>query len=482
MAGRAVLAVLLTIGFYVLAIGLIIVLLAIPYLEWTELHRLNIRIALFCLAGAGLILLSILPRFEHFRAPGDRVTATSHPKLFAELSAIAMAVGEPLPPEVYLVQEINAFVRERGGFMGFGGRRVMGIGVPLMHILRVSEFRFVLIHEFGHYRHGHTQLAPWIYKTRESLLLTLANLSGYSGMLMWPFMQYAQMFLTLTEGISRQQEYEADAMGARLVGGQACIAGLRALYGASKAYDYFRRENTGVLVDHLIAGPDPDESFLRYMQLPRIGALIRQSLDYELAHPKPHPFDSHPVLAARIAFLKKFPPGNDSSREPLAFSLLDPLPFDSTSSSPVRNQPVPAAGAMPWEDAGAGSGQFRWEEDVRRNFHILRGWTVGSLPDLVPSVAVVGGHLGPRFVPDDAAAQSGRELLAAALALALQRVGWVADVAEGRSVLRKGEAVVDPRAEVEQLATGGVDASAWRAKTTALGIGALRLDALRPAA
>jgi hypothetical protein len=66
MAERAVLAVLLTIGFYLLAIGLIAGLLAIPYLEVTPAHRLNIRLTLFCLIGAAVILFSILPSFERF--------------------------------------------------------------------------------------------------------------------------------------------------------------------------------------------------------------------------------------------------------------------------------------------------------------------------------------------------------------------------------------------------------------------------------
>jgi hypothetical protein len=100
----------------------------------------------------------------------------------------------------------------------------------------------------------------------------------------------------------------------------------------------------------------------------------------------------------------------------------------------------------------------------------------------VPSVAVVGGHLGTRWVPDDTSAQSGRELLAGAMALALMRSGWVVEVSEGRSILRKGETTLDPRGEIEALATGAVNAAGWRAKTTASGIGSLRLDALRQAA
>ena len=226
MAGRAVLAVFLTIGFYTLAIVITIALLAVPYLEWTGLHRINIRITLFCLAGAAIILYSILPRIEHYRAPGPLATPRTHPRLFGELTAIAKAVGQPLPAEVYLVQDINAGVRERGGIMGFGGRRVMELGVPLMRILRISEFRAVLAHEFGHYRGGHTQLAPWIYKTREAIVRTVAHLSGHSAIVMWPFFQYARMFLTITQDISRQQEFEADALAAHTAGARAIAAHL----------------------------------------------------------------------------------------------------------------------------------------------------------------------------------------------------------------------------------------------------------------
>lgn len=366
--------------------------------------------------------------------------------------------------------------------MGLGGRRVMGIGIPLMRILRMSEFRSVLIHEFGHYHGGHTALAPWIYQTREAILRTVLHLSGFSSWLMWPFQQYALMFLTLTEDISRQQEYEADAVAARLAGSHACVAGLRASHGAAAAYDLYRQENTGIYVDEFAGGPVPDDNFMRFMQLPRVAAAIRESLDEELANPRPHPFDSHPTLAARIGALQKLPPGNDSSREPLALTLLDSAPATTGDAPAMTRDGAPAHGALPWEDAGAAGDQYRWQDEVRRNFHLLRGWTVGSLPDLVPSIAVVGGHLGTRWVPDDTAARSGRELLAGALGLALKRAGWAIEASEGRSLLRKGESAIDPRSEIEQLATGTLDAAAWRAKTAALGVSSLRLDALRDAA
>ena len=478
MAARAFLAVLLTIGFYLLAIGLAIALLAVPYLEWTDLHRLNLRITIFCLAGAAIILFSILPTVEHFRAPGERADPQSHPRLFAELGAIATAVGEPLPEEVYLVQDLNAAVRQRGGIMGLGGRRVMLLGIPLMRILRISEFRAVLAHEFGHYR-GHTQLAPWIYKTREAIARTLSHLSGHSALLMWPFQQYAQTFLMITQAISRQQELEADALAARVAGARAFIAGLRGVHGAAIAYKYYGRENTPIYHDGLTPQPEPDDNFMRFMRLPRIADAIRQGIAWELTNPKLDPYDSHPPLAARIAALEKLPPGNDTSHEPLAALLLDP----SALANPGVLEATPLAGALPWEDAGAAGEPFRWEDEVRRNYHLLRGWTVGTLPDLAPCLGKVGGRLGTRWVADESQARSGRELLSAALGLALLRGGWAIDGAQSETaVVRKGDAVVDPAKEIEQLTDGSTDAATWRAKSTTMGIASLRLDALRRAA
>ena len=177
MPGRAVLAVLLTIGFYLLAVGLIIALLGVPFIEITVLHRISLRISLFCLAGAALIAYSLTPTFEHFRAPGQRISAGSHPRLFGELTMIANAVGERMPDEVYLVPGINAAVRQRAGLMGLGDRRVLLLGLPLLRVLRVSELRAILVHEFGHYR-GHTRFGPWIFKARQSILRTVSRLSG----------------------------------------------------------------------------------------------------------------------------------------------------------------------------------------------------------------------------------------------------------------------------------------------------------------
>jgi Zn-dependent protease with chaperone function len=73
---------------------------------------------------------------------------------------------------VYLVADVNAFVAQRGGWMELFSTRVMGLGLPLLNALTVSELRAVLSHEFGHYAGGDTKLLPWIYRARIAIIRT----------------------------------------------------------------------------------------------------------------------------------------------------------------------------------------------------------------------------------------------------------------------------------------------------------------------
>ena len=87
---------------------------------------------------------------RHVEPPGPEITAADQPALFAEIAKISELTGEQMPKHVYVMYDMNAFVAQRGGIMGFGSRRVMGVGLPLMRVLGVSELRAVLAHEMGH--------------------------------------------------------------------------------------------------------------------------------------------------------------------------------------------------------------------------------------------------------------------------------------------------------------------------------------------
>src|SRR6266571_6944924 len=105
-------------------------------------------------------------RQNAFQPPGPVLLSREQPRLFAEIERTARATNQAMPVEVYLLPHVNAFVTQRGGILGFRGRRVMGIGLPLLEALTVPQFRAVIAHEFGHYDAGDATLGPWIHKTR----------------------------------------------------------------------------------------------------------------------------------------------------------------------------------------------------------------------------------------------------------------------------------------------------------------------------
>src|SRR5687767_6359478 len=79
---RAVLALLLMVGFYVFALAVAGVLLWVPYAEVMYMERINGRLTLFCIIGGLTILWAILPRIDKFEAPGPRLTPANAPQLF----------------------------------------------------------------------------------------------------------------------------------------------------------------------------------------------------------------------------------------------------------------------------------------------------------------------------------------------------------------------------------------------------------------
>lgn len=249
------------------------------------------------------------------------------------IESIAQSTGQAPPAEVFLVHDVNAWVAQRGGRMGFGSRRVMGLGLPLLRTLSRSQFRAVLAHEFGHFHSGDTRLGPWIYKTRGAIDRTLATLSGDNGkgallqlpLLGLPFLGYAKMFLRITHAVSRRQEFIADALAARAVGSKPLIEGLRTVHGVAPAFNaYWHKECAPVLG----AGfrPPLADGFAQFLQTGAIADAIKQNLDAELADAKTNPYDTHPPLKERIAAVARLPAGDVPEGEPAALSLLEDVP------------------------------------------------------------------------------------------------------------------------------------------------------------
>lgn len=80
LARRAALAVVLTLGFYLLALAMVSLLLFVPYAEWTDAGRLHLKLALVCVVAAGVVAWSIIPRSDRITPPGPRLVAEEQPR------------------------------------------------------------------------------------------------------------------------------------------------------------------------------------------------------------------------------------------------------------------------------------------------------------------------------------------------------------------------------------------------------------------
>src|ERR1700730_16678091 len=120
LAQRALLAAGLMIGFYLFAVTIAVALLSIPFAEWNYLNRLDFRIAAVCVGSGLTILWWLLPRRDHFTPPGPRLEESSCVRLFSMVRRIADATSQEPPSDVYLLNDVNAFVAHRAGVIGFG--------------------------------------------------------------------------------------------------------------------------------------------------------------------------------------------------------------------------------------------------------------------------------------------------------------------------------------------------------------------------
>lgn len=478
---------------------LVILLMAVmcvylPYSAITRLNSLNIQIALLLLCGivmAGTMLWSLVPKQDKFEAPGPTLVPANHPKLFAEIESIAAALNEPSPQEVYLIPEANAFVADRGGIMGFGARRVMGIGLPLLAIMTISELRAVLAHEFAHYYGGDTRLSPWVYKTRMAMVRTIQNMASLGGLtrfaiaailyriVMWLLQGYWKLFFWATQMVSRRQEYRADELACHLVGSQCLVGGLSKLEGAISAFpaywifEFLPYLNLGCRL--AIA-----EGFSLFVQVPEVAKQIEENVKKQLEHPQASAYDSHPPLHKRIAAAREF---QTEDQKPTcstpAFRLLGDLLSEEARllswNSPAAK--VAELKLVAWGELSVALPQI-WRELVEKNAQFLGDVTADSLPNVVSRLTEIGARtLGSKgmLLTREQRTLRVSEVFGIALALAIVDAGWPLHLQPGEHYIKVGAERVRAEELMQQLLSKQITHKEWIQRCRALKIDGVRL-------
>jgi len=331
----AALAMLMVVLSYIFILLLAAACVYVPFLIITNsagFQTLALMIAGVIVAGS--MIWSLVPRRDKFEAPGSPLTQANHPRLFAELENIATTLNEPMPAEVYLIGDANAWVADRGGLMGFGSRRVMGLGMPLLAALNVSQFRAILAHEFAHYYGGDTKLGPWLHRTQMAMIRTFQSLGSVGKTMRVALMQllyyvvfgilkaYWKVFLRAINFVSRRQEFRADELACIVAGPEALISGLRGVHAAASAWPSFLKTemvpmfNMGYL-------PPMTTGFAQFLAAPPILQQLTKGLEKRIRDEKTQPFDSHPPLRERVAAAERLSiPSPPRETEP-ALALLD---------------------------------------------------------------------------------------------------------------------------------------------------------------
>jgi Zn-dependent protease with chaperone function len=475
------------IAFYGLALVAAAALAALPLLMVRVSAGLAFKAAIFCFVGAFLILKAIVPRRDHFEPPGPRLDPATQPRLFAEIRRTASATRQAEPADVFLLADVNAFVTHRGGFMGLGSRRVMGLGLPLLQALTVPELRAVLAHEFGHLDGGDVALGPWIYSTRGALLRTLQDLHQHSQALTLPFQWFANLFFRVTHAISRHQEVKADQLAARVVGREPLASGLQATDAAAYVFAPYWHANVYPL---LSAGflPPLAAGFDTFREAPWLAGLLSSR---EPA--AENPFDTHPSLPARLAALGVTPADSKPATGPRAVSLLDdPAALESRlathltspegraskpegTSSSLTPEPRPLT-PITWDEVGTKVWLPDWEKAADKHRRHLEGLTPATLPGFDWE------RLGRRLTAGQSDAQplhAADSLVGVALAVALSRAGFTVDSTPGLNATLVGPADrIEPFGVRERLASGPEAVAAWQELCLRVGIAEVDLGSL----
>ena len=479
---------------YVLTIFLAVAGVYLPWIWLAAGGNLgSLAMFVFGVLMSATMLWSLVPRFGQLPKPGARLDEVRDARLFAEIRRIASDLAEPMPAEVYAIGDLNAWVAERGGVLGFGSRRVLAVGLPLLSVLTVGELRAVLAHEFAHYYGGDTRMGRWVFAARDAMTQSLNRLTAKSPLtaamrvlgrlaivavaywlVVTVLVTYWKLFVRATNLLSRRQEYRADELASLVAGGNELASGLRRIEGVAPMLPVFWQQE---MFPAMAAGLRPPfaAGFLQRLQAPAVAEAAAQRVEERLKNPTHTAFDTHPPLRDRLAAIAVYPGKNAPDGEEPAAQLLSDSGAVEMELLQVLLPKVPVVRmrAVSWEEVGDRVYVERWRASVAQYGSLIAGWKIGDLPSVVDRGAEMAAKIrDPKGVllTREQRADRVRDFVAGALALALVQRGWELHATPGDVFLCRDAARLSPKAVVDGIASNAEERFGWAEKARGLGI------------
>ncbi|GAA1739198.1 M48 family metalloprotease [Luedemannella helvata] len=299
---RAALSVLMLIGFYVLALAIVVGLgvLSVMAFQRGSSGVAGAKLGFFAIAVAIALVVALwqVARAKSEPVKGLRLSPQQAPELWHMVRELAAVAQTRMPDEIILIPIVNAAVSEDTKLLGLiGGRRRLYIGVPLLQAMSVAQLRSVLAHELGHYSGRHTQLGAIAYRGRAAILATVGQLSG--NVVGWVLKQYAKLYLLVAAAVNRRQELEADELSVQVAGRAVAQHTLRELPVIEAAWNFYE----GRYIDpgwEAGYAPTPADFFGGFSGLLRARTDELAELRREPPPAEQSKWDSHPSIAARV--------------------------------------------------------------------------------------------------------------------------------------------------------------------------------------
>ncbi|MFG2940055.1 M48 family metalloprotease [Streptomyces sp. NPDC048282] len=344
---RALRALVLLCGFYLLSLVLLAALAALDAAAfgWAPAAVAG-KIAIVSLLLAvpivrGMVMLRT-PRGEG--PAGIVVTEADEPRLWALVRELASATGTAAPDTIVLTGDVNAAVREEPRLLGLRpGPRRLYLGVPLLTGLTEARLRAVLAHEYGHFTGGDTRLSALVVRGRAQIGRTVGHFharadskeaaerarqeqaaakrtakgrkakeidtagAGFTYRMMAAvYTAYAKLYMRATLSTARAQEYAADLAAARIAGRDATASALREIPVLAAAHGFYLESyaTLGLPARRL---PPRGEFFGGFGRMLTARAAELARLREKLPTEPASPYDSHPPIADRVARVEELP-------------------------------------------------------------------------------------------------------------------------------------------------------------------------------
>ncbi|MGZ4079744.1 MAG: M48 family metallopeptidase, partial [Bacteroidia bacterium] len=185
------------------------------------------------------------------------------PELFNFIYKVADEAKAPRPHKIFLSNTVNACVFYDISFINlfFPTRKNLEIGLGLVNVLNLGEFKSILAHEFGHFTQRSMIVGRWVYIAHQVVYQIVSKRDGFDkfinglsrvdiriawvgwllSIIVWSIRSFAEIFFKLViltqRALSREMEFHADLVAVSLTGSDAIINSLHKLTPADDAYE-----------------------------------------------------------------------------------------------------------------------------------------------------------------------------------------------------------------------------------------------------